>query len=749
MTVLLGYADRWSVCPGERIRFMVSCEDAAEFEARIVRIAGARMGPPAPPLRETVIDLPENGTYPGRMQSIATGSYAVVPACEAIDRLESFTVAAYVWPTLPGKGAQGLVGTWSDADRTGFGLALDETGAAQLRIGAGQGRETRIGTHVALGTRQWYLVAAGYDAGTGRAFVSQSPVDGHGFHAYAPVRVEAEVADFATSGESLLIAAWHEQSAAGSQSVSAGGHFDGKLERPRIANRALGTDDIESFAAREPPAALLDCTVGAWDFAERIPSVQIVDRGPHRLHGQLVNLPARAMVGAGWSGTTFDWREAPQEYGAIHFHRDDIYDCGWEPSFEVTLPADLESGVYAARLQAGDAEYHITFFVRPGPRSRRHDVAFLASTATYLAYANSITLNFDPRNEMVNGALTSLDTIDLVRWSRSDVGLSTYDHHLDGSGVCYSSRLRPILNFRPTGRLWNFAIDLFVVDWLERIGVGFDLITDEDLDTEGRGLLDDYRVVLTGCHPEYFSLAMLDGLESWLEQGGRLMYLGGNGFYWRISPHAELPGVIEVRRAESGVRTWAAEPGEYHHSFTGEPGGLWERQRRGPNRIAGVGFIAQGFDRGSPYRRRPEADDPRAAFIFEGIDDEVVGAHGICLGGAASMEIDRVDSRLGTPAHALVVASSELHSNMYELTPEAMLMSHPMTDATQNPDVRADMVFFETPNGGAVFSTGSIGYAGSLVTDDYQNDIARLTENVLRRFMDAAPFEMPSEDPSP
>ena len=48
------------------------------------------------------------------------------------------------------------------------------------------------------------------------------------------------------------------------------------------------------------------------------------------------------------------------------------------------------------------------------------------------------------------------------------------------------------------------------------------------------------------------------------------MYLGGNGFYWRIAFDPELPHVIEVRRAEGGIRTWAAEPGEYYHSFTGE-----------------------------------------------------------------------------------------------------------------------------------------------------------------------------------
>ena len=50
------------------------------------------------------------------------------------------------------------------------------------------------------------------------------------------------------------------------------------------------------------------------------------------------------------------------------------------------------------------------------------------------------------------------------------------------------------------------------------------------------------------------------------------------------------------------------------------------------------------------------------------------------------------------------------------------------------PRVRADMVFYETPNGGAVFSTGSITWCGSLSHAGYRNDVSRITDNVLRRF---------------
>jgi N,N-dimethylformamidase len=49
-----------------------------------------------------------------------------------------------------------------------------------------------------------------------------------------------------------------------------------------------------------------------------------------------------------------------------------------------------------------------------------------------------------------------------------------------------------------------------------------------------------------------------------------------------------------------------------------------------------------------------------------------------------------------------------------------------------NPRVRADMVYFEGPHGGAVFSVGSIIWCGCLSHNEYRNNVSRITENVLR-----------------
>ena len=66
--------------------------------------------------------------------------------------------------------------------------------------------------------------------------------------------------------------------------------------------------------------------------------------------------------------------------------------------------------------------------------------------------------------------------------------------------------------------------------------------------------------------------------------------------------------------------------------------------------------------------------------------------------------------------------------------------THSAINGENCPMVRCDMVFFETPNGGAVFSTSSIAWAGSLSHNNYDNNVSRITENVIKRFLDPAPL---------
>ena len=127
---------------------------------------------------------------------------------------------------------------------------------------------------------------------------------------------------------------------------------------------------------------------------------------------------------------------------------------------------------------------------------------------------------------------------------------------------------------------------------------------------------------------------------------------------------------------------------------------------------------------------------------MEGVEEEHIGTSGLG-GGAAGQEVDRYDPKLGSPSHAVIVASAVAFGPDMLRTKEEF--EGTVAFPTPDPFVRADMVFFETPQGGAVFSVGSISWFGALARNGYDNDVARITENVLRRFLDPTPFEVPAE----
>ena len=358
---------------------------------------------------------------------------------------------------------------------------------------------------------------------------------------------------------------------------------------------------------------------------------------------------------------------------------------------------------------SGDGEDFIPFAVCPHLGEPTGEIALVLPVFSWLAYANE---------QMAADGTLAGQVDDYPRLPEDayivDNGLrSLYDRHTDGTGVYYSTWLRPLVNMRPkytqawldngSGSPHQLPADLHLVDWLMESGYSFDVLTDIELHRDGARRLEDYRVVLTGTHAEYTSVEMLDGYEAYLDGGGRLMYLSGNGMYsvTQLDPDTETS--IEIRRAGLAMWVWPNAPGESHLSSTGEMGGLWSGRGRSPHTWLGVGMNSEGGGPGRPYQRQPGSFDPRAAFIFEGVgDDELIGDFPSLVSswGAAGFELDWADRSWGTPDHTLVLASAEGFGPEFELSSGVLAGG-----AAQHPPVRADMAMVEYPNGGAVFST--------------------------------------------
>ena len=709
---LLGYPDRWSVAPGETIDFMVS-SSAGDFDAEVVRLRHGDENPDGPGLRETVVPGVAGGHHPGRLQVAYAGSYVRVDGFGDHAR-ESFTMLAWIAPTtLPIERPQGILGDLGD--RSGAALVIEPSGSLALLLGR-DGAPATLSSGRPMTAGEWHLVAAGYEARNRRAWVLQLPL--------APWDLQGQVFRTATveadytgrgAGTALLIGALAagaggpDEAAEATGRTPAGGptwaHFNGKIEGPRVFGASPSPAELEALLDA-PDQVLLGepmtaGTIASWDFAVGIASTRVTDTGPHGLHGEIVGMPTRESVtGHGWTGTALSPEAAPEEYGAIHFHEDDLSDAAGG-RLPVEVP-ELRSGVYALRSER--RARRPPFFVHPA----RPDAATSACVAdVQLPRLRQRALFLDDARDGGDGArrpfreaaapgplhgrqppaqplrrpFRRVERHDLLLEAAARVAAAEVLHAADPCPA--PVQRRPAL-----------------VDWLENKGFAHDVLTDHALHEEGVELLGRYRVVLTGSHPEYWTEPMLDAMEGYLAGGGRLMYLGGNGFFWSTAIRPDMPHVIEVRRGHAGVRPSESSPGEEYMSATGEPAGKWRYRGRPPQRLVGVGYTTQGSSWSRPYRRLPASHDPRCAFIFEGVgDDEVIGDFGLVMGGAGGAETDRVDPALGTPPHTLVLATADGFSDHYQAALDDFMFSDSKQSASVSPLVRADMVFFEAPNG--------------------------------------------------
>jgi N,N-dimethylformamidase len=728
MRLLLGYADRRSARPGERIEVMVSC-DAPVVRAELVRLLDGSPDPVTAPAPSAMLAPPLVAEAHGRVQPAVVGSRADLP-WQRDGASDPLLVRCWFLATMPGQTAPTAPRRqviWAigkeESQRPSFAAVLDSDGRLGLEV---DGRPVTQSAE-SVRPRTWYglLVAIEQDGVSAVLSTRIGRWDTVGHDERLGHRDRMPIED----GPHLMrLAAWRTDGPAET--------FDGKIASPGIAAARPGED--ASMLLVEG-AALPTPVLAQWDPHLEPGGDRIVDTGPRASHGRTTNMPTRASTGPFWTASR-GMASLSQAHDAVHFHADDVGDLGWEATHSLSLPSDLPSGVYAIRLEAGERSMHIPLFVRP--TSPRADVAFLAPTNTYLAYANHrLFIGADEFVRYTATHSTGPSGLDTLVLDLPFLGRSTYDRHDDGSGVSLASWKRPLISFEPESKDFitagprHFPADLYIVGWLGRTGLGFDVLTDEDLHLEGSDALRPYRVIVTGSHPEYWSRPMIEALQHYLGSGGKLMYLGGNGFYWMtgIAPDGSF---IEVRRGHQGTRAWDSEPGEAVTATSGELAGLWRNLGIPPQSLVGVGMAAQGWGGGRGYRRLPDSFDERVAGFFDGIDaDEIVGDFGFVMGGAVGDEVDRMDHALGTPRHALRLATSETLPDQYQLVVEEVRNMIPAFGGTQCDLVRADMVWFDLPGGGEVFSVGSMSWAAALGWRTGRNNVDRLSTNVLRTFL--------------
>ncbi len=301
------------------------------------------------------------------------------------------------------------------------------------------------------------------------------------------------------------------------------------------------------------------------------------------------------------------------------------------------------SGLYFLRVTASDRRVGFAPLILRPRSLGEHRVAVVLSTNTWQAY------NFDDAGG--DG------------WGDSwNVGGSTRTVDLR----------RPYLDFGVSARYRDW--DLSFISWLNRTGKSVDFLSDDDFERvrTGDALRRAYDLVVFPGHEEYASGHVYDVVRRYRDLGGRLMFLSGNNFLWRVKREGQL-----LRRVA-----------------------MWRNLGRPEASLVGVQWAAGNGGRGqAPYVVQGATTSPWA-FAGTGLrNGSTFGRYGL-----------EIDARApSSPAGTRVLAR--------------------IPNLIGRRD--AEMTYYETGAGARVFAAGVVNFAASV----NQPPVSRLLDNVWSRLV--------------
>ncbi|MCA9074541.1 MAG: hypothetical protein KDA93_05875 [Planctomycetaceae bacterium] len=259
--------------------------------------------------------------------------------------------------------------------------------------------------------------------------------------------------------------------------------------------------------------------------------------------------------------------------------------CQWPAALTITIPEVWTSGYYQATMTiAGDAatakQATLYFVVRSAHPGRDTSILLQLATNTYNAYNN---------------------------WG----GHSLYSYHdrdgLQGHRVSFDRPLRSLYES------WEWPF----VTWAESNGYVLDYAVNSDLEFHPE-ILEQYKLVLSVGHDEYWSSPMRDNLEQFIANGGNVAFFSGNTCCWQV--RSEDDG-----RALTCWKQWYNVDPLYRTDDHKLLSTLWSHHlvERPENQLTGVGFLWGGYHRshgqfmdgpGSFIVHRPDH------WLFEGTD---------------------------------------------------------------------------------------------------------------------------------
>lgn len=369
------------------------------------------------------------------------------------------------------------------------------------------------------------------------------------------------------------------------------------------------------------------------------------------------------------------------------------------PHLKQYVTAPERSGLYYFHAKtAKGAAFSFPWIVAPAWPTCR--VAVLASNLTWNAYnsfggrSNYINADRLPPTPTVNARLElkRYTDPDYVNYDTNDYAPLSFERPEPINHIDESEKPTDPIEGRASCHLasaeWRF------LSWMERESFSYDYYAESQLHS-GLLDLDAYRVLIITTHPEYWTRTMYDRVKAWVfERGGRLMYLGGNG----VNCEVEMTSPTTMICRNGDAREIQKRGLESRFHLCGESEAS----------LLGVVFNDKGIMTSAPFR---VLDAAHWAFAGTGLSNgETFGERSLhmrCEGGASGHETDKV-------------------------SPSSPPGVEKLAKGMNVDDGGADLVYFATAGGGAVFSAGSITWPSAILVDEH---VSRITANVLNRFL--------------
>ncbi len=721
MPGLHAYAQK-SIAAGEEIEFRVSSDVA--YDLSVVQLG------PDPESREEDPVLETFRADKPKTQPIHPGSYVHVEnGLPSERRLTQLTLEGWIRPFAL-NGWQGLITQHDYPERCGIGLFLSDDRIAFITGDGGAHNpaslhETRPGL---IETQRWHHVAASWDGKVKRVYVDGKLVG------------EFPFTSMVRPGKTAL-----RLGAYGIKGV-AGSFYNGDLAMCAVHDRALSEEQIQKRVAdRGLTIPKGDSVLACWPFAEER-GTQIADAGVDGRHGRIINRgtwmiggPSFDASAIGRHDTDYDPNKDPNRGHGLRLASDELYNARWDVSHRFRIPAGAKSRVYAGRfdfeVDGKPMRYFTTFIVRRPESRPQGQLLVLVSSNTWLAYNSApFPVNHGPE-------LTKMGTGGLATTHPDAATYSGYRDHRHGQPTYKIGLQLPWPAADPNKTYINQAYshllrgERFLHLWLDQHGYDYDVITDHDLD-RNPDALNGYEAVCINGHSEYWSARAYNGLDNYLKAGGAAVVLSGNTMFWRVS-FDETGEVMECRKFGKGIGgRRLAQVGELYHSHDFQRGSLMRFCGYPAWKVVGLTCIGWG-GAFKPYR----VDQPDH-FLFNqphqlglkkgdafGFISEGVGAVGhefdVRLSTLQRATPDPAVKGLVEPDGIVTVASSHDERRVIDYNAEGH------KPRIGNDTTIAEIIYWERPQGGRVFHTGSIATAWGAYHDE---TLSKLLMNVLHHF---------------